>query len=147
MDEAQKNELRKMLTELMNQPGAQKPAGMGFDQKLYDKVMSDPEAMQAGAEMAGLMNDSTALGMMSKAGDFNVPNGGQLGWTEALSKGIDKGIGTYNLLNAQKVKANALRSLAPKGGSAAVVEAVAPADPNATAYPIEFSNPVARPLA
>jgi hypothetical protein len=109
MDEAQKLELRKLIADAMAQQ--QNVGAMGFDQKLFDRAMSDPEAMEAGADMAGLMNDNTALGLMSKSGDYQVPNGGSLGWTEALSKGIDKGLGTYNLLNAQKVKANALRAM------------------------------------
>ncbi len=141
MDEAQRQELRKMLTELMSQQQGGRQAGMtGYDQKLFDKVMSDPAAMQAGADMAGLMDDATALGMMSKSGDFNVPNGGRLSWTEALSKGIDKGLGTYNLLNSQRVKANALRSLGPKPGMPAAPQAPAiPAPPVAQAFPVNLN--------
>jgi hypothetical protein len=114
MDETQQLQLRKMIEEAMAKQ--QKAGAMGFDQKLYDKAMSDPQAMAAGAEMAGLMDDTTALGMMNGSNNYQVPNGGRLGWTDAMSKGIDKGIGTYNLLNAQKVKANALRAMAPKPG-------------------------------
>lgn len=144
MDEAQQLKLRQLIEEAM---AKQQKNSMGFDQKLFDKAMSDPRAMEAGAEMAGLMNDNTALGLMSKSGDYQVPNGGRLGWTEALSKGIDKGMGMYNLLNAQKVKANALRSLAPQGGAngavpPAAVAAAANGDPVATAYPVNLTDTI-----
>lgn len=140
MDEAQQLKLRQLIEETMAKQ--QRNNSMGFDQKLFDKAMSDPRAMEAGAEMAGLMNDNTALGLMSKSGDYQVPNGGRLGVTEALSKGIDKGIGMYNLLNAQKVKANALRSLAPQGAGAVPAATAAavtpPGAPVATAYPVDL---------
>lgn len=110
MDDTQ---MREFLAQLFAKQEQQKGM-MGFDQKMMDRMMSDPEAMEAGAEMAGLMDDNTAMGMMRMGEQNQVPNGGRLGWTEALSNGIDKGIGLYNMLNAQKVKANALRAMGPK---------------------------------
>lgn len=141
MDEAQQSKLRQLVEEAFAK--YQKNNFQGYDQKVFDKAMSDPRAMEAGAEMAGLMNDNTALGIMNKSGDFQVPNGGRLGWTEALSKGIDKGLGMYNLLNAQKVKANALRSLGPKT-EASTAQIGTPENPmpkmTAQAYPVNMAD-------
>jgi hypothetical protein len=140
MNEMDNEALRKLITDAMGKQ--EQPKGMGFDQNLYNKAMSDPRAMDAGADMAGLMNDSTALGMMRGANDYKVPNGGQLGWTDAISKGIDKGLGTYNLLNAQKVKAQALRAMAPNGMppvQGAMQGGMPPEQsPVATAYPVNM---------
>lgn len=147
MDEAQQQQLRKMIEEAMAKQ--QKAGSMGYDQKLFDKAMSDPQAMAAGADMAGLMDDGTALGMMRDSNNYQVPNGGRLGWTEAMSKGIDKGIGTYNLLNAQKVKANALRAMAPKMGipNSGIGGAMNPQPlMTAEAFPVDFGNTQSSPL-
>jgi hypothetical protein len=126
--------------------GSETDGMMGYDQSLYNKVMSDPALIDAGAEMAGLMDDRIALGLMADANDYDVPNGGSLGWTEALSKGIDKGLGTYNLLNAQRVKANALRAMSMKDG-AGMGSASGAMNPDvAQAFPVNMRNPVAKPL-
>lgn len=109
------------LRTIIEQAAAKQQSGMmGFGQKVMEKAMSDPKAMKAGADMAGLMDDPTAMSMMKMGQQNAVPNGGRLGWTQALSNGIDQGIGLYNLLNAQKVKANALRAMGkpPSMGSA-----------------------------
>lgn len=149
MDEAQSMELRRLLEEAMAKKAPQAAGGMGFDQKMFDRAMSDPKTMEAGAELAGLMNDGTALGIMGKSGEYQVPNGGKLGWTEALSKGIDKGVGLYNILNSQKAKANALRSLAVNGGGAkqSAIAGGAMTPPAADAFPVNLNDPRAMPLA
>lgn len=109
MTEAERHQLIEQMIMMQEQ---QAGAGqMGFDQELYNRAMSDPAAMDAGADLAGLMDDRTAMGLMDNSSNYQVPNGGQLGITDALSKGVDKGLGLYNILNAQKAKANALRTM------------------------------------
>jgi hypothetical protein len=141
MNELDSKALRKLIADAMAKQ--QQPQGMGFDQRLFDKSMSDPRALEAGADMAGLMNDNTALGLMSDVDNFNVPNGGEMGWTQAMSKGIDKGLGTYNLLHAQKVKADALRAMAPNAmppvQGALQGQTQGATGPVATAYPVNMN--------
>jgi len=140
MNELDSEALRKLIADAMSKQDQAK--GMGFDQNLYNKAMSDPKAMEAGADMAGLMNDSTALGVMRGSNDYQVPNGGEMGWTQAMSKGIDKGLGTYNLLHAQKVKAQALRAMAPNAMPPiqGAMQGGMPPEQNsvATAYPVSM---------
>ena len=147
MDESQNMQLRKLIEEAMAKQNMQQKTGqMGFDQRLFDKAMSDPQALEAGAELAGLMNDNTAMGLMSGSSDYRVPNGGKLGWTEALSKGIDRGVGLYNILNSQKAKANALRSLAVNGGATKQAPVSLDEDYSASAYPVNMNSPMPIPL-
>lgn len=120
MDEMNDAQLRELLAQLLAEK--EKSKGMtGFDQTLYDRAMSDPQAMEAGADMAGLMDDRTAMGLMGMGQQNDVPNGGQLGWTQAAANGIQSGLGMYNLLNAQKVKSNALRTMGGQGKPASMI--------------------------
>ena len=131
--------LREIIAEAMAQNNKQGMMGFGQDkasQDMYKKFMSDPKLLEAGAQQAGLMDEDTSLKMMEMGAPRNIPDGGRLGWTEALSNGINSGLGMYNLLNAQKVKANALRAMKPNGSE----------EPVAEAFPVSMSNPVGRPL-
>lgn len=111
MDDTQ---IRAIVEEIL--ANQEKNNGMtGFDQRLYDKVMSDPNNIESGAQMAGLLDDNTSMALMRGGDDGRVPYGGKLSPFQAAANGIEKGIGLYNLLNAQKVKANALRNARTPG--------------------------------
>jgi len=102
------------LAQLMRQERQTDPSMMGFDQNQWTQMMSDPAAREAGAELAGLASEQAALQLQQMGRNQPVPNGGRLGWTEALDRGLTKGLGVYQMLNAQRAKADAIRNWGKK---------------------------------
>ena len=93
---------------------------MGFDQNQWAQMMSNPAAREAGAELAGLASEQAALQMQAMGRPRAIPNGGLKSPLEAASEGFSAGMGMYQMLNAQRAKADAIRNWPkpdPDGGS------------------------------
>jgi len=93
---------------------------MGFDQNRWAQMMSNPVAREAGAELAGLASEQAALQMQAMGKPRAIPHGGLKSPLEAASEGFSAGMGMYQMLNAQRAKADAIRNWPkpdPDGGS------------------------------
>ena len=104
-----------MLRKQQAQPGM-----MGFDQNRWVQMMSNPVAREAGAELAGLASEQAAMQMQAMGRPRAVPHGGLKSPFEAAAEGLTRGMGVYQMLNAQRAKADAIRNWPkpdPDGGS------------------------------
>jgi len=103
-------ELQQAVMALRNQIGQQNM--MGFDQNRWAQMMSNPVAREAGAELAGLASEQAAMQMQAMGRPRAVPHGGLKSPFEAAAEGLTRGMGVYQMLNAQRAKADALRKFA-----------------------------------
>ena len=111
-------QLRQVIAALRRQDGL--PGMMGFDQNRWAQMMSNPVAREAGAELAGLASEQAAMQMQALGRPRAVPNGGLKSPFEAAAEGLTRGMGVYQMLNAQRAKADAIRNWPkpdPDGGS------------------------------
>jgi len=96
------------------------PGMMGFDQNRWAQMMSNPVAREAGAELAGLASEQAAMQMQAMGRPRAIPHGGLKSPFEAAAEGLTRGMGVYQMLNAQRAKADAIRNWPkpdPDGGS------------------------------
>ena len=111
----QLQQLAMMLRKQAGQSGM-----MNFDQNQWTQMMNNPAAREAGAEMAGLASEQAAMQMQAMGRPRAVPNGGLKSPFEAASEGLARGMGMYQMLNAQRAKADAIRNWPkpdPDGGA------------------------------
>ena len=128
----QLQQLAVMLREQGGQPGM-----MNFDQNQWTQMMNNPAAREAGAEMAGLASEQAAMQMQAMGRPRAVPNGGLKSPFEAASEGLARGMGMYQMLNAQRAKADAIRNFAlAQQKEKPVVEVME----------VDMANPAPRPL-
>ena len=128
-------ELQQAVMALRNQLGQQNM--MGFDQNRWAQMMNNPAAREAGAELAGLASEQAAMQMQAMGRPRAIPNGGLKSPFEAAAEGLTRGMGVYQMLNAQRAKADAIRnfSLAQKKEK-----------PTVEVFEVDMTNPVPRPL-
>ena len=124
------------LAVMLRKQGGQ-PGMMNFDQNQWTQMMSNPAAREAGAEMAGLASEQAAMQMQAMGRPRVVPNGGLKSPLEAASEGLTAGMGMYQMLNAQRAKADAIRNFAL---------AQQKEKPTVEVMEVDMANPVPRPL-
>ena len=128
-------QLQQLAVMLRKQEG--QPGMMNFDQNQWTQMMSNPAAREAGAEMAGLASEQAAMQMQAMGRPRAVPNGGLKSPLEAASEGLTAGMGMYQMLNAQRAKADAIRNFAL---------AQQKEKPTVEVMEVDMANPVPRPL-
>ena len=124
------------LAVMLRKQGGQ-PGMMNFDQNQWTQMMSNPAAREAGAEMAGLASEQAAMQMQAMGRPRVVPNGGLKSPLEAASEGLTAGMGMYQMLNAQRAKADAIRNFAL---------AQQKEKPTVEVMEVDMTRPVPRPL-